>query len=217
MSWFAGNWPWVLQLGLDHLALSAPAIVASVLIAVPIGRLAYRMPPLGSPLLTVTSLMYAIPALPMLIIIPALIGTSLRSSVTIIVALTLYGVALMVRTSSDAFASIDRDVREAAKATGHSPLGLFWTVDLPLAVPVLVSGVRVVVVSTVSLVTIGALVGVTSLGTLLTDGFQRGITAEVVTGLVATVVLALVLDGAVLLVGRALTPWARVARTQMGG
>ncbi|MBK0418230.1 ABC transporter permease subunit [Leucobacter sp. CSA1] len=212
MSWLASNWAQVLELAVDHLILSVPAILASVLIAVPIGRLAFRRPLLGSPLLGAASLMYAIPALPLLIIVPAVIGTALRSSATMIVALTVYGVALLVRTSADAFASVDGAVRDAALATGYSPLGVFWRVDLPLAVPVLVSGVRVVVVSTISLVTIGALIGVSSLGTLLTDGFQRGIAAEVATGLIATVVLALVLDAAVLALGRAVTPWTATAR-----
>lgn len=212
MNWFAANWGLVMGFALDHLALSVPAILASVLIAVPIGRLAFRKPAVGSPLLSVASLMYAIPALPLLIIIPAVLGVALRSATTMIVALTVYGVALLVGTSADAFASVDTHVRDAALAAGYSPFGLFWRVDLPLAIPVLVSGVRVVVVSTISLVTIGALIGVSSLGTLLTDGFQRGIAAEVVTGLVATVALALLLDATVLGLGRVATPWVRAVR-----
>ena len=89
--------------------------------------------------------------------------------------------------------------------------------DLPLAIPVLLSGIRVVAVSTIGLVTIGALIGVPSLGTLLTDGFQRGIVAEVVTGVVATVLLALALDAVLLAVGRALTPWTRLRRSRRMG
>ncbi|MGO2110770.1 MAG: ABC transporter permease subunit, partial [Pseudoclavibacter sp.] len=85
-------------------------------------------------------------------------------------------------------------------------------VDLPLAVPVLLSGIRVITVSTIGLVTIGALIGVPGLGSMLTDGFQRGSTGEVVTGIVAVVVLALVFDDLLLLAGRALSPWTRVAR-----
>ncbi|GAB2549270.1 ABC transporter permease subunit [Leucobacter ruminantium] len=211
MNWLLENSDWVAELLLQHLLLSLPAILVSVLVAVPIGRLAFRLPRVGGPLLSVATIAYAIPALPLLIIIPALIGTSLRSWQTMVVALSVYGVALLVRTACDAFSSVDPQLRDAAQAVGFSRRGLFWRVDLPLAVPVLVSGVRVVTVSTISLVTLGALIGVPSLGTLLTDGFQRGIAAEVWTGVIATALLALLLDALVLLLGRALTPWSRGA------
>ena len=108
-----------------------------------------------------------------------------------------------------ALAAVDPGVRQAAQAVGHSRWSLCWRVDLPLATPIMVSGARVLSVSTVGLVTIGALVGIPSLGTLFTDGFQRGIVAEVVVGIVATVAIGLLLDGICVLVGRALTPWTR--------
>lgn len=209
MNWLSLNWPQVLSLATNHLLLSVPAIVISACIAVPIGRLAHSRPRLGRPLLGAATLLYAIPALPLLIIIPALIGIPLRSPATMIVALSVYGVALLVRTAADAFDSVDKRVRDAAIAIGNSPRSIFWRVDLPLAVPVLVSGLRVVAVSTISLVTIGALIGVPSLGTLLTDGFQRGIAAEVATGVIATVLLALLLDALLLVLGRLATPWSR--------
>ncbi|MFG3340039.1 ABC transporter permease [Glycomyces sp. NPDC048151] len=207
MNWLTLNWPQVVELTRDHLLLSAPAILLSVLIAVPIGRLAQRRPRLGGALLGAASLLYAIPALPLLIIIPVVFGIPLRSPATMVIALTVYGLALLVRSAADAFASVDPRVREAAVAVGHSPRSVFWRVDLPLAVPVLLAGVRVVAVSTVSLVTIGALIGVPSLGTLLTDGFQRGIPAEVATGVVATMLLALLFDAILVTAGRILTPW----------
>jgi osmoprotectant transport system permease protein len=213
VSWLLANWQQVAGLALAHLLLSLPAILVSVLVAVPIGRLAFRRPRIGGPLLSVATLAYAIPALPLLIIIPAVTGTPLRSWQTMVAALTVYGVALLVRTACDAFTAVDPQLRDAAVATGYSPRGLFWRVDLPLAVPVLVSGVRVVTVSTISLVTLGALIGVPGLGTLLTDGFQRGIAAEVWTGVITTAVLALLLDAAVLGIGRALAPWTRRVRS----
>ncbi|MDR0284858.1 MAG: ABC transporter permease subunit [Propionibacteriaceae bacterium] len=211
MKWLGLNWPQVVALLGDHIRLVVPAIALSILIAVPVGRLAGRHRSLGRPLLGVATLLYAVPALPLLVILPVVLGLPLRSAVTITAALTIYGVALLVRTAADAFGAVDAGVHEAAVALGYSGWGLFWRVDLPLAVPVLLSGIRVVVVSTVGLATIGALTGQSSLGTLLTDGFQRGIAGEVVTGVVVTVVLALVLDGLTLLVGRAITPWRRVA------
>lgn len=215
MNWFTSNWQHVLELTRDHLFLSVPAILVSMLIAVPIGLLAHRRPRIGGPLLGAATLLYAIPALPLLIIIPVILGIPLRSQATMIVALSVYGVALLVRTAADAFASVDRHVRDAAIAIGNSPRSVFWRVDLPLATPVLLSGMRVITVSTIGLVTIGALIGIPSLGSLLTDGFQRGITAKVTTGVVATVVLALLLDAVLLLIGRLLTPWTRTQRRRL--
>lgn len=209
MNWLSLNWEQVVELSREHLLLTIPAVLISVLVAVPIGRLAYRRPRLGGAVLVAASLLYAIPALPLLIIIPALLGTPLRSAATMIVALSLYGVALLVRTVADAFAAVDQSAKAAALAIGYSPRRVFWTVELPLAFPVMLSGIRVVTVSTIGLVTIGALIGVQSLGTLLTDGFQRGITAEVVTGVITTALLAILLDAILLVVGRALTPWTR--------
>lgn len=214
MTWLRNNWPQVFELAWAHLVLAVPAIVLSVLVAVPLGWLAQRRPALGGVLLTGASLAYAVPALPLLIIIPALAGTPLRSAATMVLALTVYGVALGVRTAADAFGQVDADVLRAATAVGYGPVRRFWAVELPLAVGVLIAGTRVMSVSTVSLVTIGALVGVPSLGTLLTDGFQRGIMAEVVTGVLATVALALALDALLLVLGRVLTPWTKPVRAE---
>jgi len=211
MRWLSLNWRQVLVLIGDHVALAVPAVVLSILIAVPIGRLAQRHRRVGGPLLGLATLLYAVPALPLLVVIPVVLGVPLRSPATMIVALTLYGTALLVRTAADAFGSVDAVVHDSAIAIGHSRRSVFWRVDLPLAVPVLVSGVRVVVVSTTGLVTIGALLGQSSLGTLLTDGFQRGIVAEVATGVILTMMVALLLDGLVQLGGRLATPWRRRA------
>lgn len=212
MTWLMNNWATALELGAAHLLLALPAIALSVLIALPIGRFANRHPRFGSPLLSVTTLLYAIPALPLLIMIPSFFGTPLRSPATMIIALTVYGVALMVRTSVDAFNSIPQTTLSAATAIGFSRSSLLWQVELPLAIPVIISGVRVVAVSTIGLVTIGSLIGIQSLGSLLTDGFQRGIVAEVATGVIATVALALMVDALLNLIGRMLTPWTRASQ-----
>lgn len=211
MTWLSQNWPEVIELLGNHLLLSFPAILISVLVAVPIGRFAFRRPRTGGPLLSAATLLYAIPALPMLIIVPAVVQLPPRSPWVMVIALSLYGIALLVRTAADAFASVDGEVRRGALAVGYSERGLFWRVDLPLALPVLIPGIRVVTVSTISLVTIGALIGVPSLGSLMTDGFQRGIMASVATGVLLTIALALVLDLLLVLASRLLTPWTRPA------
>nr|WP_221244091.1 ABC transporter permease [Cryobacterium roopkundense] len=202
---------------LDHLLLSVPPIILSFLIAVPLGWLAHRYRVGRGLILTVVGLLYAIPSLPLFIVLPFIVGTTVRSPLNLIIALTLYGVALMVRVVADGLASVDRDVRQSARAVGFSSRAEFWQVELPLAGPVLLAGMRVVVVSTVSLATIGAVIGAQSLGSLFTDGFQRGIQAEIVAGIVATVALALLLDGTLVLLGRVLMPWTRSSRRKATG
>src|SRR5690625_7929327 len=126
--------------------------------------------------------------------------------------MSIYAVALMTRFVTDALAAVDPAVRASATAQGYSPWGRFWAVELPLAGPVLLAGLRVVAVSTVSLVTVGVLIGIDSLGNLFTNGLQRNNIAEVTTGIVATVVLALALDLLLVVAGRLLLPWARPDR-----
>jgi len=212
VTWLWSNLDLVWLRTLDHLVLSLPPIVLSFALALPLGWLANRYRPTRGAILSIAGLFYAIPSLPLLFMLPVIIGTSLRSPANLIAALTLYGLALMVRVVADGLASVDPDVRQSATAVGFSGWSRFWLVELPLAGPVLLAGVRVVAVSTVSLATVGAVIGAQSLGSLFTDGFQRGIQVEIVTGIVATVLLALVLDGAVVLVGRVLLPWTRRTR-----
>ena len=215
MTWLVNNGNLVGQLVIAHLLISIPPIILSFVISVPIGWVANRFSWSRGTLLTVLGLLYAIPSLPLFIILPLIIGTGLRDSINLVVALTLYGIALMVRTTADGLASVDPDVRQSASAVGFSARSQFFRVELPLAGPVLLAGIRVVAVSTISLTTVGAVIGIDSLGSLFTDGFQRGITAEIFTGIVLTIILALGVDGILVLLGRVLMPWVAVNSGRM--
>lgn len=215
MNWIWSNLDLVWDRTLDHLVLSVPPIILSFVIALPIGWLAHRFQLGRGVILTGVGLLYAIPSLPLFIVLPAIVGTSARDPLNLVIALTIYGVALMVRVVADGLASVDADVRQSATAIGFSGWTLFWQVQLPLAGPVLLAGLRVVAVSTVSLATVGAVIGVASLGSLFTDGFQRGIQAEIVAGIVSTVLLALAFDGALVALGRVLMPWSRPLSTSI--
>lgn len=209
MNWIWSNLDLIWDHTLDHLVLSVPPIILSFFISLPLGWLAYRFQLGRGIILTGVGLLYAIPSLPLFIVLPAIVGTNVRDPLNLIIALTIYGVALMVRVVADGLASVDTDVRQSATAVGFSGWTLFWQVQLPLAGPVLLAGLRVVAVSTVSLATVGAVIGVASLGSLFTDGFQRGIQAEIVAGIVMTVLLALTFDWALVGLGRLLMPWSR--------
>ena len=208
MTWLSSNWWLIGDLAVAHLWIALPAVALSVLISMPIARWA-AFSRRGGWVLSALSALYAVPSLPLLIVIPVIVGVALRSNANMIVVLTLYGIAVLVRQAAEGFRAIPGATLQAANACGYSLPRRFVEVELPLATPVIIAGTRVVATSTVSLVTVGAFIGVRSLGTLFTDGFQRGLVAEVVAGLVATVLLALVVDAAVQGLGWALTPWAR--------
>lgn len=211
MDWVLGNLDVIAALTLDHLRLSLIPIVIGVVIAVPLGWLAHRYTWSKSLILTAVGLLYTIPSLALFMLIPPLVGISVLSEANVIIALSVYAIAIMVRTAADAFASIEPTSLRAATALGYAEWGRFFAVELPLAGPVLLAGVRVVAVSTVSMVTVGVLVGVQSLGYFFTDGFQRRIVAEVATGVVMTVVIALLVDALLILMGRMLMPCSRIA------
>lgn len=211
MQWILANGPLLLQRTLEHLSLALPAVVLALLLSLPLGWLAARFSASRWLLVSGTGLLYAIPSLPLFVMLPAILGTGLRSPINVVAALTLYGVALMVRSVSDALRAVDPTVLDAAKAQGMGGWRLTFGVQLPLAIPALTAGWRVVAVSTVSLVTVSGVLGLHSLGLLFVDGFQRGITEEIVAGLVLTVVLAVLLDQLISLLGRLLAPWARRA------
>lgn len=208
MTWLSSNWWLIGELAVAHLWIALPAVALSVLISMPIARWA-AFSRRGGWVLSALSALYAVPSLPLLIVIPVIVGVALRSPANMIAVLTLYGIAVLVRQAAEGFRAIPGATLQAANACGYSLPRRFVEVELPLATPVIIAGTRVVATSTVSLVTVGAFIGVRSLGTLFTDGFQRGLVAEVVAGLVATVLLALVVDAAVQGLGWALTPWAR--------
>ncbi|WP_127571907.1 ABC transporter permease [Georgenia faecalis] len=212
MGWVTANLGLIGELTLQHARLSVVPVVLGFALALPLGVLAARYRRVQGPLLGAVGLIYTIPSLALFVLLPPVLGISFLSDVNVVIAMTLYAVALMTRFVSDALGSVDPAVRASATAMGYSAWGRFWAVELPLAGPVLLAGLRVVAVSTVSLVTVGVLVGIRTLGTLFMDGLQRGIPAEIVTGIVATVVVALMFDVALIVLGRALMPWARTAR-----
>jgi len=211
VNWILNNVSTITDATWAHLWLALPAIVLSFVVAIPVAWFASRFRRSRFTLLLVAGLIYAIPSLPLFIVLPLILGTSVRSLINVVAALGLYGVALMVRYAADALDAVSPDALLAATAMGYGPLRRFFGVQLPLAGPALLAGLRVVAVSTVSLVPVSALLGVNSLGMLLTDGFQRGILAEVASGIGATVVVAVAVDLGLVGLGRLLMPWERVA------
>ena len=209
MNWIIVNFGLISQLTLNHVLLSVVPIVIGFLAAVPLGWVASRRKSWRSFIVGGGSLLYTIPSLPLFVILPYLLGTRITDPINIVVALTIYAVAVMVRSASDAFAAVPNDTVEAATGLGNSRWSLFWTVEFPLAGPVLLAGIRVVSASTVALVSVGALIGSANLGYLFTDGLQRQFLVEIAVGIVASLLIALVFDAILVGLGRILMPWPR--------
>jgi osmoprotectant transport system permease protein len=190
-----------------HVWLSVLPVAVGLVIALPIGWVASRYRWAYPPITNLAGLLYTIPSLALFIIMPSILGTRILSPVNMVVALSVYSVALLVRVVADGLNSVSPDVRAAATAMGFTGLGRFLRVDLPIAVPVITAGLRVATVSNVSLVSVGALIGIPQLGSLFTEGFSRYITGIVLLGILLCLALALVLDGLIVLGSRVLTPW----------
>jgi len=211
MEWFLANSAEVFSLAGQHLVLAILPMIFGVIIAVPLAQLARQNRGLRSVVLTGSSLLYTVPSLALFIILPTILGTRILDPVNVVVALTIYAVALLVRAALDAFDSVDEDLRQAAVAMGFKPFARFMQIDLPLSLPVLFAGLRVVSVSNISLVSVAALLGIGNLGMLFTSGLQRDFVTEVVVGIIAILILALLMDSLLVLLERLLTPWTRAA------
>jgi osmoprotectant transport system permease protein len=211
VNWVGDNLGLILDLTLVHLRQSIIPIVIGFILSLPLGWIAWRFRLVRGPIIVLTGLLYTIPSLALLILLPATLGYSAISESNLVIALTIYAIAILVRAVSDGLDSVDDDVRQAATATGFASFRRFWAVEFPLAGPVILAGLRVTAVSTISLATVGTLIGVTNLGYLFTNGLERRIIAEVVAGVIAVVIIALVIDLILLLLGRALMPWTRAA------
>ncbi|WP_256796224.1 ABC transporter permease subunit [Terrabacter sp. Ter38] len=193
----------------QHAWLAGLPLVLGLVIALPLGWLAARRPRLRALLLTTTGLLYTIPSLALFILLPPLLGTKILDPVNVIVAMTVYTVALLTRTVADGLFSVDGSTQQAAIAMGYGSFARFRAVDLPLAVPVIAAGLRVAAVSNVSIVSVSSLIGISQLGYFLTDGYARSFPTEVWVGIVACLLLALVFDLVIQVVSRVLTPWTR--------
>jgi osmoprotectant transport system permease protein len=210
IAWLNNHWGLVLNLSGQHLYLALVPMVVGLVLAIPLGWVATRSGALRAIIFYAFGFVYSIPSLALLVVLPVILTTRILNPINLMVALTVYTVALLVRSVVDALTSVPWEVRTAATAMGYRPVRQFVSVDLPMSIPVLVAGLRVAAVSNISLVSVGALIGVGGLGQLFTEGFQENFIGEIVVGVLASVVLALLTDAVLVLIGRLSTPWTRV-------
>lgn len=212
MRWLLDHLDDVLSLAAQHVYLAGLPLLLGLAIALPLGWLARRFPPLYAPFTVGTGLLYTIPSLALFILLPGILGTRILDRNNVLFAMTIYTVALLVRTVADGLGAVPDDTAQAATAMGFRRVRRFFLVELPLAVPVISAGMRVAAVSNVSIVSVAAIIGIPQLGILFTDGFKRNFYDPLVVGILACILLAVVFDIVILVVTRLLTPWQGARR-----
>ena len=193
---------------ITHLQITVTAVLLGLLIAFPLALLARRVPLLESSVLGFSTFLYTIPSLALL---PLLVPITGLTKTTVVIGLGLYCLTILVRALLDGLRAVPDDVREAARGLGYGSGRLLLKVELPLALPVVMAGLRVATVSTVALTTIGTVVSEGGLGKLIANGKNTEFNAELMTGALLCVLLALLLDVVLVLAQRGLTPWTRKA------
>jgi osmoprotectant transport system permease protein len=196
-----------------HLRLSLLPVLMGLVIAVPLGVLVQRAP-IPRRLTTATaSVVFTVPSLALFVALPVIIGTRILDEANVLVALTAYTTALMVRAVLEALDAVPAQVSDAATAVGYSPIKRILKVELPLSIPVMIAGLRVVVVTNIAMVSVGSVIGIGGLGTWFTEGYATDKSDQILAGIIVLFVLAVVIDLLIVMAGRLATPWSRTGET----
>ena len=211
--WIQRNLMMIAQLTGEHVILSIIPVLAAFVISIPLGYLVFRTGRFANVVLALLGVVYAVPSLALFVVMPVFLGTKILNPLNIVVALTIYSVALLVRSVVDGLRSVPATVNSSAAAVGFGRTRRLFRVELPLAMPVIFAGLRVVTVSNIALVSVGAVIGIGALGELFTRGLNAGFLTPIIVGLVLSLLLALIFDGLILLIQRGALPWARRRRS----
>ena len=207
--WIASHLDDVAEKTWQHLQLLVIPMLLGFLIALTLAILAMRRPGTVGPVTAVTGLLYTIPSLAAFALLIAITGLSLM---TAIIPLTAYTLLILYVNTVAGLRSVPADVNEAADAMGYTARTRLLHVQLPLAIPLIMAGVRVAAVTTIGLVTVAAIIGGNrfgGLGQFITEGLQTDFDTKIYLGAVGSVMLAFLVDGALVGVQRWLTPWSR--------
>ncbi|MEV5581392.1 ABC transporter permease [Streptomyces parvus] len=205
-SWIADHTDDLTTLTLSHLQAALTAVLLGLLISLPLAVLAHRVRRLRGLLLGLSNVLFTIPSIAVFVL---LLPVSGLTRTTTVIGLTIYTLVVLLRNTVEGLDSVPARTKEAAKAMGTRPLRTLLTVELPLALPVIMAGVRIATVMAISLVSVATYIGDGGLGQLFTDGFQRNFPTPVIVGVVLTLLLALVADALLVTLQHVLTPWNR--------
>jgi osmoprotectant transport system permease protein len=195
-----------------HIFLCSISIAIALLIALPVGVLSARFRKAYPPVTVVTGTLYSIPSLAFLAILISLPGVKIGPS-PVIIALVAYSLLILIRNTVAGLDSVPPETIDAARGMGLTNRQILFRVELPLALPIIVAGIRIATVTIIGIATIGAYINGGGLGTLIFDGIGRQFPTMIITGAVLATALAIVADLLLLALERYLRPWARVRRT----
>ena len=212
-AWIQRNTDLILSLLGQHVVLAIVPVLLAFAVSLPLGYLVYRTGRVSNLLLALTGVIYAIPSLALFVAMPLILGTKILNPINIAAALAVYSSALLIRSVVDGLRSVPVAVRQSAEAMGYGWMRRLFGVELPIAMPVIFAGLRVVTVSNIALVSVAAVVGSGALGELFDRGLSSNFYTPIIVGLVLSLLLALVADGVILLIQRGTLPWARGRRT----
>lgn len=209
--WFDGDYLRIdrvrlLQALEQHVSITVVAVLAGVVVSLPLALLARRSRAWEALVLGATGVVYTVPSLALFGFLVPFTGLTARTAE---IALGLYTLVVLVRNTVAGLALVPADVVEAARGMGMGPAARLWRVELPVALPSIMAGIRIATVSTIALLTVAAYVGTGGFGQLIDEGFRADYRAKVTTACLACVLLALVADALLLGLQRLLTPWAR--------
>ena len=196
----------------EHALLAVIPVLVALVASIPLGYLVFKTGRAANSILAVFGVIYSIPSLALFVALPLVLGTSILSPLNVAAALAIYSVALLVRSVVDGLRSVPDSVKQSATAVGYGWFRRLASVELPLAMPVIFAGLRVVTVSNIARVSVAAVVGGGALGKLFDRGLASRFYTPLIVGLVLSVLLALVADALILLIQRNSLPWARGRR-----
>jgi osmoprotectant transport system permease protein len=211
LDWVSANLGAIAQRLGEHLVMTILAVVIGFAISLALSLLIWRYRVFYTPVLAVSGILYTIPSLALFFLIIPIFGFTLLSAE---IALVGYTFLILVRNTVAALDAVPDEIREAANGMGFTRWQRLWRVELPMAVPIIVAGIRIATVTTVGLVTVTALIGQGGLGYfIVTVGIRTFFPTAILVGSALSIVLAVIADLGLLQLERALTPWARARGT----
>ena len=208
-AWIERNLPMIGSLLVEHVILAVLPVVIALVISLPLGYLVSKTKRAANVILAFLGVIYSIPSLALFVMMPLILGTKILNPINIVVALAIYSTALLIRSVVDGLRSVSPSVRQSATAVGYGWLRRLFRVELPLAMPVIFAGLRVVTVSNIALVSVAVLVGSGALGKLFDLGFGSSFYTPIIVALVLMLILSLIFDALILLIQRGALPWFR--------
>ena len=208
-AWIERNLAMIGSLLVEHIILAVLPVLIALVISLPLGYLISKTKRAANVILAFIGVIYSIPSLALFVLMPVVLGTKILNPINIVVALAVYSTALLIRSVVDGLRSVLPSVRQSATAVGYGWLRRLFRVELPLAMPVIFAGLRVVTVSNIALVSVAVLVGSGALGKLFDLGFSSSFYTPIIVALVLMLLLSLIFDSLILLIQRGTLPWFR--------